>query len=65
MTPKQALEVLITAADLAPLPGPQRREWEAAARVLVPLVEPPTPKEKPDGIAPAPDPVSGRPGPPG
>jgi hypothetical protein len=32
---QQALNLLIQAADLAPLPGPQRRQWEEAAKVLM------------------------------
>lgn len=34
MTPEQALDLLVQAADLAPLPGPQRRQWEEAARLI-------------------------------
>ena len=37
---QQALNILIQAADLAPLPGPQRRVWEEAAQLLAKVLEP-------------------------
>lgn len=41
---QEALNLLIQAADLAPLPGPQRRQWEEAARVLMAFISPPPPE---------------------
>lgn len=44
---QQALNLLIQAADLAPLPGPQRRQWEEAAKVLVDYLTPKKDEAKP------------------
>ncbi len=44
---QQALQLLIQAADLAPLPGPQRRQWEEAAKVLAEHLTPKKDAPKP------------------
>ena len=51
MTPKQALALVIQAADLAPLPGPERRKWEQAAQVLSEFIkQADRPTERPEEV---------------